>query len=213
MGKINSESSVLLLELDIDSKLNFVKHVFKLCNNSAGQLNAVNRFNRYLGFEKKKLLINSFIYSNFNYCLLVWRVCSKNSLNKIENVEKRALRFLLNDYECDYKTLLKKGDKYTMELRRLRTLALKPFKTLNDLNSTSMKNLSKSRKNNLKLPKRNTVKYRYNSTRRPGPHIWNDLLEEIKKENSFDKFKEFLNTWYGPNVPDFLHWNKYVYRN
>ena len=76
-----------------------------------------------------------------------------------------------------------------------------------------MKNLSKSRKNNLKLPKRNTVKYRYNNTRRPGPHIWNDLLEEIKKENSFDKFKEFLNTWYGPNVPDFLRSNKYVYRN
>ena len=120
MGKINSESSVLLLELEIDSELNFIKHIFKLCNNSAGQLNAVNRFNRYLGFEKKKLLINSFIYSNFNYCLLVWRVCSKNSLNKIENVEKRALRFLLNHYECGYKTLLKKGDKYTMELRRLR---------------------------------------------------------------------------------------------
>ena len=29
----------------------------------------------------------------------------------MENVQKRALRFLLNDYERDYKTLLKKYNK------------------------------------------------------------------------------------------------------
>ena len=40
--KINSESSVLLLGLEIDSKLNFDKHISKLCNKSAGQLNALN---------------------------------------------------------------------------------------------------------------------------------------------------------------------------
>ena len=84
--KINSESSALLLGLEIDSKLNFDKHISKLCNKSAGQLNALNRLNRYLGFEEKKILINSFIYGNFNYCPLVWHFCSKNSLSKIENI-------------------------------------------------------------------------------------------------------------------------------
>ena len=69
--KINSESSVLLLGLEIDSKLNFDKHVSKLCHKSAGQLNGLNRLNRYLGFEEKKMLINSFIYGNFNYCPFV----------------------------------------------------------------------------------------------------------------------------------------------
>ena len=59
--KINSESSVLLLGLEIDSKLNFDKHISKLCNKSAGQLNALNRLNRYFGFEEKKTLINRFI--------------------------------------------------------------------------------------------------------------------------------------------------------
>ena len=49
-----------------------------------------------------------------------------------------------------------------MEVRRLRTLALETFKTLNDLNPAFMKNLfakrevSKRRKNNLKIPNRNT---------------------------------------------------------
>ena len=90
-----------------------------------------------------------------------------------------------------------------MEVRRLGTLALETFKTLNDLNPAFMKNLfakrevSKRRKNNLEIPNRNTVKYGDKSIRSLGPHIWNGLPEEIKNENSYDKFKEYLNTWYG----------------
>ena len=91
-----------------------------------------------------------------------------------------------------------------MEIRRPRTLALEFFKTLNDLNPAFMKNLfakrevSKRRKNNLEIPNRNTVKYGDKSIRSLGPHIWNGLPEEIKNENSYDKFKEYLNTCYGP---------------
>ena len=112
-----------------------------ICNKSAGQLNALNRLNRYLGFEGKKILISSFINGDFNYCPLVQHVYSKHSLNKIENIQKRALRFLLNDCESDDKALLKKSNKCTMEVRRLRTLALETFQTLNDLNPAFMKNL------------------------------------------------------------------------
>ena len=91
-----------------------------------------------------------------------------------------------------------------MEVRRLRTSALETFKTLNDLNPAFMKNLfakrevSKRRKNNLEIPNRNTVKYGDKSIRSLGPHIWNGLPEEIKNENSYDKFKEYLNTRYEP---------------
>ena len=45
------------------------------------------------------------------------------SINKIENMQKRALRFLLIDYSSDYETLLKKTNKCTMEVKRLRLLA------------------------------------------------------------------------------------------
>ena len=91
-----------------------------------------------------------------------------------------------------------------MEIRRPRTLALEFFKTLNDLNPAFMKNLfakrevSKRRKNNLEIPNRNTVKFGDKSIRSLGPHIWNGLPEEIKNETSYDKFKEYSNTWYGP---------------
>ena len=90
---INSESSVLLLVLEIDNKLNFDNHISKLCNKSAGQLNALSRLNRYLGFLEKKILVGSFIYGNLNYFPLVWYFYSKNSQNKIESIKKGPYNF------------------------------------------------------------------------------------------------------------------------
>ena len=69
--EINSENCVTLLGLQIDSKLSFDKHISKLCNKCAGIINALTRLNSFLGFEEKKVLVNSFIYGNFNYCPLV----------------------------------------------------------------------------------------------------------------------------------------------
>ena len=201
---INSEESVKSLGLEIDSKLNFDKHISKLCSKSAGQLNALIRLKKYLRFEERKVLINSFIYSNFNYCPLVWHFCSKESTKKIENIQKRALRFLLEDYESDYETLLKKSGKCTMEIKRIRSLALEIFKTLHDLNPSFMKNLIEirvnlgKRNNDLMIPFRNTVKFGDKSIRCLGPHIWNSLPNEIRSESSYEKFKSFINSWFGP---------------
>ena len=47
------------------------------------------------------MLENTFAISNFNYCSLVWNLCSAQFLNKIENLQKRALGFLLNDYDSN----------------------------------------------------------------------------------------------------------------
>ena len=128
---ITSSENITLLGLAVDSKLNFDEHTSKLCNKSAGQLNALCRIRHLIRLEERKILINSFIYSNFNYCPLVWHFSSRKSVNKIENIQKRALRFLLNDYSSDYETLLKRTNKCTMEVKRLRLLALEIFKAFN----------------------------------------------------------------------------------
>ena len=115
---ITSSENVTLLGLEVDSKLNFDEHISKLCNKSAGQLNALCRIGHLLGLEERKILINSFIYANFNYCPLVWHFSSRKTINKIENMQKRALRFILNDCSSDCDTLLKKTNKCTMEVKR-----------------------------------------------------------------------------------------------
>ena len=71
----------------------------------------------------KQFIINSFILSNFNYCPLVWRFSSCESIKKIGEIQKRLLRIILNDCENYYETLFCNSNTPTMEIRRLRTLA------------------------------------------------------------------------------------------
>ena len=103
--KISSTSSVKLLGVHIDDKLNFNEHINKICKSAGNQLNALIRLKSFLGLKEKEVLVNSFIYSNFNYCPLVWMLSHKKSLDKIESLHKRALRFLLNDYVSSYEQL------------------------------------------------------------------------------------------------------------
>ena len=52
------------------------------------------------------------------------------SLNKIESLQKRALRYLYSDYESLYDTLLAKSGKVTMKARRLRSLCVEIYKSM-----------------------------------------------------------------------------------
>ena len=68
---IKSVSSVELLGIQIEDKLNFNLHISKICRSAADQLNALTRPKRFLSFHAKEVLINNYIISNFNYCPLV----------------------------------------------------------------------------------------------------------------------------------------------
>ena len=64
-------SNVKMLGVHIHSKLNLNLHTDIICKSTSNQLNALVRLKRYLGHEEMFVLLNSFIYSNFNYCPLV----------------------------------------------------------------------------------------------------------------------------------------------
>ena len=68
--KIKVVSNVKMLGVHIDSKLNFDLHIDISCKSASNQLNALVRLKRYLGHGERFVLVNSFIYSNFNYCPL-----------------------------------------------------------------------------------------------------------------------------------------------
>ena len=84
---INSENCIKLLGIEIDNKLSFEQHISTLCNKATNQLNAIGRIQKFMGFKEKEVLLNSFVYSNFNYCSLVLHFCSSKSLYKIEKIQ------------------------------------------------------------------------------------------------------------------------------
>ena len=82
--KIKSTSSVKLLGVHIESKLNFNYHINKICKSAGNQLNTLTRIKSFLCLKERLVLVNSFIYSNFNYCPLVGMFSHEKSLNKFE---------------------------------------------------------------------------------------------------------------------------------
>ena len=92
---IKSVSSVELLGIQIDGKLNFNLHISKICKYAINTLNVLISLKKFLSFHAKEVLINSYIISNF-----IWMSSSTQSPNKIENLQKRALRLLYDDFKA-----------------------------------------------------------------------------------------------------------------
>ena len=123
-------------------------------------------------------------------------------MHKIEEIQVRALRLLHNDFASVYAELLKKSGTVTMEIKRLRCLALEMFKTINNLSPYYMKEIFSKTTNlthrplDINFNQNNTTKDGSNSLRSLGTHIWNSLSSEIKKETEYKKFKNYMNDWF-----------------
>ena len=91
-----------------------------------------------------------------------------------------------------------------MEVKHLRTVGLKVFKTLNNLNPPFMEEIFHRTKwlthraNNIQVNVHKTVKNDGKSLRTLGPHIWNSFSEHMKVETNSIKFRECINQWFGP---------------
>ena len=127
-GKVILLMKVLLLIISklklssvkhLDHKLTFNLHFSNIFKSAANQLNALIGLKKFMNFEKKKILINSYFMANFNYCPLVWTLPSARSLKQIKKLQKRALRFLCNNYEISYEELLSKSATSFMNAKRL----------------------------------------------------------------------------------------------
>ena len=95
--KIANSSYEKILGIHFDNKLNFNTHVTKLCKRAGQKLHALARISHVTSLKKKKLLMNAFITSQFNYCPLVW-MCHSRALNtRINKIHERALRIVYND--------------------------------------------------------------------------------------------------------------------
>ena len=126
---LKSKANFTLLGVDINNRLSFHGHINNLCRKAASQINALKRLSTFMGMTEKTILIKLFILSNFYYCPLVWHFCSKRDTDKMEKIQERALRMVLDDYESDYETLLQKAKMLTLHVGRIKALAIEIYKT------------------------------------------------------------------------------------
>ena len=195
-----SEKHVQVLGVIIDSKLNFSLHVSSICTKAARQLNALARISNYLDESARKIIYNSFVASNFNYCPLVWHFCGATNSSKIEKIQERCLRIIYKDYESSYHRLLGMANTTTLVISRLRILIFEVFKSIRQLNPKcisdlfEVKSLGYSLRNHVKVlqPKRRTTTYGLRTVSYTGAKLWNDLFPLLCDVEEIGVFKSSL---------------------
>ena len=130
-----------------------------------------------------------------------------SSLNKVEALQKRALRFLYSDYDSTYDELLFKSGKVKMSVSRNRILCIEIYKTLHNINPNFMSDIFKLRshekatrtqyKMNLEIPKVRQVTYGEKSLAFYRSKIWNSLPYHIKSAENLETFRTLIKNWDG----------------
>ena len=90
-------NDVELLGVTIDKNLIFDKHASKICLKANMELSTLTRVAMFVSFKKRCILFNTFIESQFKHCPLVWMFHGKQINDKINKLQKLALRIVYND--------------------------------------------------------------------------------------------------------------------
>ena len=182
------------------------EHIKHICKQASNKLYALSRISHYLSEEKRKILMKSFIMSQFNYCPIIWMHCQRKCNNLINRIQERALRIAYNDYVSDFKTLLENDNSITIHQRNIQALLVEIYKTLNNLNPTFMKEVFclkeldyTTRKQNLVYPNPHTVSNGLESFGYQVSQLWRKIPYNVQQSDSLITFKNIISK-HGENI-------------
>ena len=88
-----------------------------ICSKVNNHINVISRFRKIVPTDAKCKLYKAFTVPYFRYCSAVWHFCEARTRHKLENLNKRALRIVLDEKSLHYHELLSKfnsSDLYSM---------------------------------------------------------------------------------------------------
>ena len=200
---INCSNSVNLLGIEIDKDLNFSKHVTKLCKKGNQKLHALARVAKYFDKNKLRLIMKTFIQSQFNYCSSIWMFHNRTLNNKINKLHERALRIVYNNEKYTFQELLDLDNTVTIHHKNLQQLAIEMYKVKHNLSLPLINNLFNASeagydlRNNRcwEIPRVRTNSYGTETIRYRGPQIWEMLPSCLKEIPRLTAFKNNIKKW------------------
>ena len=104
---IQSVTSCKDLGVTVFSDLSWTQHYNNITAKAYRQLGLIRRtFNSSISVNAKKLLYISLVRSQLTYCSQIWRPQLIRDIKALDKVQRRATKFVLNDFTSDYKTRL-----------------------------------------------------------------------------------------------------------
>ena len=108
-----------LLAVTVDANLNSNCHLESILKKACKKVHVLARITPYMSIPKRKLLMNSFFTSQFNYCSLTWMCHSRTINNKINRLHESCLRIVHSDKTSSFEKLLEKNGSVTIHTRNL----------------------------------------------------------------------------------------------
>ena len=199
---VKESSEEKLLGVTIDKNLNFKSHVSNLCKKASQKLHALARVSAFVNPDKLRLLMNSFIKSQFSYCPLIWMFHDMGLNAKVNKIQERALRIVYKNSHADYESLLKLDNAVSIHQRNLQYLMIEIYKTKKSLNPSFMSEIFEARdvqydlrnKSTLGIPNAKTTSYGIETVRYLGQKLWQTLPHSVRESQSLTAFKKELRT-------------------
>ena len=192
------KDNIDLLGVNIDKNLQFNTHVKNICTKVNNQINVISRFRKIVPTDVKCKLYKAFIVPYFRYCSAVWHFCGARNRNKLESLNKRALRIVLDEKSLHYQELLSKfstSDLYSIRCQDMMKTVFKAirFETMPKYvrGLFQMRNAERNLRGSSKLviPYVNTTTYGLHSFRYTSANMWNKLTEDLRSLTSLNEFR------------------------
>ena len=152
---IRGSKDVKLLGTTIDNKLDFGKHVARLCSKVSLKLHALARISNFMKEDTLRIIMKAFIESQFGYCPLIWMFHSRMLNIRINKLHERALRIVYKNSNLTFEELLQKDQSFTIHHRNLQKLATEMYKIKNNYSPLMMKHIFPDSTNPYKLRNKN----------------------------------------------------------
>lgn len=209
--KIERVNNIKYLGIIVSDNLKLTEQVKKCVSKAAMKVNMLKRTSRKLTFAAKKMIFNTLVQPNFDYCSTLYLNASKEQIKSMQKIQNRGMRTIL---KCDFRTpkiimLNSLGWLSISQRIKFNTLVMifkikigllpdylsNEIKYVHNVNRRTLRN-----SNDFRLPnfKANTTR---NSIFYEGLKMFNSLPNILKELNSLVKFKSECKKFVKENYP------------
>ena len=105
-SQIESINSTTFLGVIIDQNFSWSKHISHLTNKLSKAIGILKKASHAFNKSTLRMLYHSFLQPYFNYCILIWGNAADIHLNKLNLLQRRAIRIISNAQFLDHTTPL-----------------------------------------------------------------------------------------------------------
>ena len=142
---IPSVSTTKMLGVHFDDALSWDVHIQNVYNKINKNLYLLQQIKQFLPIDSRKLFFNSYILPHFDYCSIIWGNCSQTQMYRLEKLQKRAARIILDKNYHDY--CIRSADLFaelkwmSLKERINYNIAIQVYKCINGLSSQGLENI------------------------------------------------------------------------